>query len=135
MLKKIVGSLFLIFTVMALSACGDKTDDPGQAAVAFVEAIAEGNGDKAIALIHLGEMEKDPRVEQFNSKFKMIVAETGKQVKEQGGLSKVEIVSVEYSEDKKSAIVTLKTVLKDGVEKTKAQEMINVDGKWKIAFK
>ncbi|HEJ9485851.1 TPA: DUF4878 domain-containing protein [Proteus mirabilis] len=135
MLKKIVGSLFLIFTVMALSACGDKTDDPGQAAVAFVEAIAEGNGDKAIALIHLGEMEKDPRVEQFNSKFKMIVAETGKQVKEQGGLSKVEIVSVEYSEDKKSAIVTLKTVLKDGVEKTKAQEMINVDGKWKVAFK
>ncbi|MEX3024571.1 MULTISPECIES: DUF4878 domain-containing protein [Proteus] len=135
MLKKIVSSLFLIFTVMALSACGDKTDDPGQAAVAFVEAIAEGNGDKAIALIHLGEMEKDPRVEQFNSKFKMIVAETGKQVKEQGGLSKVEIVSVEYSEDKKSAIVTLKTVLKDGVEKTKAQEMINVDGKWKVAFK
>ncbi|QPB79844.1 DUF4878 domain-containing protein [Proteus sp. GOKU] len=135
MLKKIVGSLFLIFTVMALSACGDKTDDPGQAAVAFVEAIAEGNGDKAVALIHLGEMEKDPRVEQFNSKFKMIVAETGKQVKEQGGLSKVEIVSVEYSEDKKSAIVTLKTVLKDGVEKTKAQEMINVDGKWKVAFK
>lgn len=135
MLKKIVGSLFLIFTVMALSACGDKTDDPGQAAVAFVEAIAEGNGDKAIALIHLGEMEKDPRVEQFNSKFKMIVAETGKQVKEQGGLSKIEIVSVEYSEDKKSAIVTLKTVLKDGVEKTKAQEMINVDGKWKVAFK
>lgn len=135
MLKKIVGSLFLIFTVMALSACGDKTDDPGQAAVAFVEAIAEGNGDKAIALIHLGEMEKDPRVEQFNSKFKMIVAETGKQVKEQGGLNKVEIVSVEYSEDKKSAIVTLKTVLKDGVEKTKAQEMINVDGKWKVAFK
>lgn len=58
MLKKIVSSLFLIFTVMALSACGDKTDDPGQAAVAFVEAIAEGNGDKAIALIHLGEMEK-----------------------------------------------------------------------------
>lgn len=120
---------------MVLSACGDKTDDPGQAAVAFVEAIAEGNGDKAVSLIHLGEMEKDPRAEQFNSKFKMIVAETGKQVKEQGGLSKVEIVSVEYSEDKKSAIVTLKTVLKDGVEKTKAQEMINVDGKWKVAFK
>ena len=135
MLKKIVCSLFLIFTVVALSACGDKTDDPGQAAVAFVEAIAEGNGDKAISLIHLDEMEKDPRAEQFNSKFKMIVAETWKQVKEQGGLSKVEIVSVEYSEDKKSAIVTLKTVLKDGVEKTKAQEMINVDGKWKVAFK
>ncbi|MBG2874719.1 DUF4878 domain-containing protein [Proteus alimentorum] len=135
MLKKIVCSLFLIFTVVALSACGDKTDDPGQAAVAFVEAIAEGNGDKAISLIHLDEMEKDPRAEQFNSKFKMIVAETGKQIKEQGGLSKVEIVSVEYSEDKKSAIVTLKTVLKDGVEKTKAQEMINIDGKWKVAFK
>lgn len=135
MLKKIVCSLFLIFTVVALSACGDKTDDPGQAAVAFVEAIAEGNGDKAISLIHLGEMEKDPRAEQFNSKFKMIVAETGKQIKEQGGLSKVEIVSVEYSEDKKSAIVTLKTVLNDGVEKTKAQEMINIDGKWKVAFK
>lgn len=135
MLKKIMGSLFLIFAIMTLSACGDKTDDPGQAAVAFVQAIAEGNGDKAISLIYLGEMEKDPRAEQFNSKFKMIVAETGKQVKEQGGLSKVEIVSVEYSEDKKSAIVTLKTVLKDGVEKIKAQEMINVDGKWKVAFK
>ncbi|NHW59927.1 DUF4878 domain-containing protein, partial [Escherichia coli] len=73
--------------------------------------------------------------EQFNSKFKMIVEETGKQVKKQGGLSKVEVISIEYSEDKNSAIVTLKTVLKDGVEKNQAQEMINVDGKWKVAIK
>lgn len=50
-------------------------------------------------------------------------------------MSKVEIVSIEYSDDKNSAIVTLKTVLKDGVEKTKAQEMVNIDGKWKVAFK
>lgn len=135
MLKKIISSLFLIFTVMTLSACGDKTDDPGQAAVAFVEAIAEGNGDKVISLIHLGDMEGDPRAEQFNSKFKMIVEETGKQVKKQGGLSKVEVISIEYSEDQNSAIVTLKTVLKDGVEKNQAQEMINVDGKWKVAIK
>lgn len=135
MLKRIMGSLFLIFAVITLSACNDKTDGPGVVAVAFVEAIAEGNGDKAISLVNLGEIEKDPRAEQFNSKFKMIVAETGKQVKEKGGLSKVEIVSIEYSDDKNSAIVTLKTVLKDGVEKTKAQEMVNVDGKWKVAFK
>lgn len=80
-------------------------------------------------------MQGDPRAEQFNNKFKMIVEETGKQVKKQGGLSKVEIISVEYSEDKNSAIVTLKTTLKDGVEKTQAQEMINVDGKWKVNFK
>ncbi|CRL60031.1 DUF4878 domain-containing protein [Proteus vulgaris] len=130
-----MGYLFLIFAIITLSACGDKTEDPGQAAVAFVEAIAAGNGDKVISLIHLSEMQGDPRAEQFNNKFKMIVEETGKQVKKQGGLSKVEIISVEYSEDKNSAIVTLKTTLKDGVEKTQAQEMINVDGKWKVNFK
>lgn len=130
-----MGSLFLIFVIITLSACSDKTDDPGQAAVAFVEAVAAGNGDKVISLIHLSEMQGDPRAEQFNNKFKMIVEETGKQVKKQGGLSKVEIISVEYSEDKNSAIVTLKTTLKDGVEKTQAQEMINVDGKWKVNFK
>ncbi|QIF94387.1 DUF4878 domain-containing protein [Proteus vulgaris] len=135
MLKKVMGYLFLIFAIITLSACGDKTEDPGQAAVAFVEAIAAGNGDKVISLIHLSEMQGDPRAEQFNNKFKMIVEETGKQVKKQGGLSKVEIISVEYSEDKNSAIVTLKTTLKDGVEKTQAQEMINVDGKWKVNFK
>ncbi|MBI6529877.1 DUF4878 domain-containing protein [Proteus vulgaris] len=135
MLKKVMGSLFLIFAIITLSACGDKTDEPGQTAVAFVEAVAEGNGDKVISLIHLGEIEGDPRAEQFNSKFKMIVEETGKQVKKQGGLSKVEIISVEYSEDKNSAIVTLKTALKDGVEKTQAQEMIKVDGKWKVNLK
>ncbi|MBG3080483.1 DUF4878 domain-containing protein [Proteus mirabilis] len=135
MLKKVMGSLFLIFVIITLSACSDKTDDPGQAAVAFVEAVAAGNGDKVISLIHLSEMQGDPRAEQFNNKFKMIVEETGKQVKKQGGLSKVEIISVEYSEDKNSAIVTLKTTLKDGVEKTQAQEMINVDGKWKVNFK
>ncbi|QPN88670.1 DUF4878 domain-containing protein [Proteus vulgaris] len=135
MLKKVMGYLFLIFAIITLSACGDKTDDPGQAAVAFVEAVAAGNGDKVISLIYLSEMQGDPRAEQFNNKFKMIVEETGKQVKKQGGLSKVEIISVEYSEDKNSAIVTLKTTLKDGVEKTQAQEMINVDGKWKVNFK
>lgn len=135
MLKKVMGYLFLIFAIITLSACGDKTEDPGQAAVAFVEAIAAGNGDKVISLIHLSEMQGDPRAEQFNNKFKMIVEETGKQVKKQGGLSKVEIISVEYSEDKNSAIVTLKTTLKDGVEKTQAQEMINVDGKWQVNFK
>ncbi|MEZ2683343.1 DUF4878 domain-containing protein [Proteus vulgaris] len=135
MLKKVMGSLFLIFVIITLSACSDKTDDPGQAAVAFVEAVAAGNGDKVISLIHLSEMQGDPRAEQFNNKFKMIVEETGKQVKKQGGLSKVEIISVDYSEDKNSAIVTLKTTLKDGVEKTQAQEMINVDGKWKVNFK
>ncbi|SUC01348.1 lipoprotein [Proteus vulgaris] len=135
MLKKVMGYLFLIFAIITLSACGDKTEDPGQVAVAFVEAIAAGNGDKVISLIHLSEMQGDPRAEQFNNKFKMIVEETGKQVKKQGGLSKVEIISVEYSEDKNSAIVTLKTTLKDGVEKTQAQEMINVDGKWKVNFK
>ncbi|NBM55610.1 DUF4878 domain-containing protein [Proteus sp. G2669] len=135
MLKKVMGALFFIFAIITLSACGDKTDDPGQAAVAFVEAIAAGNSDKVISLIYLSEMQGDPNAEQFKRKFKMIVEETGKQVKKQGGLSKVEIISVEYSEDKNSAIVTLKTKLKDGVEKTQAQEMINVDGKWKVNFK
>lgn len=53
MLKKVMGYLFLIFAIITLSACGDKTEDPGQAAVAFVEAIAAGNGDKVISLIHL----------------------------------------------------------------------------------
>ncbi|UPK79589.1 DUF4878 domain-containing protein [Proteus vulgaris] len=135
MLKKVMGALFFIFAIITLSACGDKTDDPGQTAVAFVEAIAAGNSDKVISLIYLSEMQGDPNAEQFKRKFKMIVEETGKQVKKQGGLSKVEIISVEYSEDKNSAIVTLKTKLKDGVEKTQAQEMINVDGKWKVNFK
>ncbi|MBQ0215471.1 DUF4878 domain-containing protein [Proteus vulgaris] len=135
MLKKIMGALFFVLAIITLSACGDKTDDPGQAAVAFVEAIAAGNSDKVISLSYLSEMQGDPNTEQFKNKFKMIVEETGKQVKKQGGLSKVEVISVEYSEDKNSAIVILKTKLKDGVEKTQAQEMINVDGKWKVNFK
>ncbi|WP_109407688.1 DUF4878 domain-containing protein [Proteus genomosp. 4] len=135
MLKKVMGALFFVLAIITLSACGDKTDDPGQAAVAFVEAIAAGNSDKVISLSYLSEMQGDPNTEQFKNKFKMIVEETGKQVKKQGGLSKVEVISVEYSEDKNSAIVILKTKLKDGVEKTQAQEMINVDGKWKVNFK
>lgn len=130
-----MGALFFVLAIITLSACGDKTDDPGQAAVAFVEAIAAGNSDKVISLSYLSEMQGDPNTEQFKNKFKMIVEETGKQVKKQGGLSKVEVISVEYSEDKNSAIVILKTKLKDGVEKTQAQEMINVDGKWKVNFK
>lgn len=135
MLKKVMGALFFVLAIITLSACGDKTDDPGQATVAFVEAIAAGNSDKVISLSYLSEMQGDPNTEQFKNKFKMIVEETGKQVKKQGGLSKVEVISVEYSEDKNSAIVILKTKLKDGVEKTQAQEMINVDGKWKVNFK
>ncbi len=58
-----------------------------------------------------------------------------KKIKEQGGLGKVEVAKVEYSEDKNKAVVTLKTVLKNGEEKTENQNMIKVDGKWKVEVK
>lgn len=135
MLKKMMGFMFLAVAMMTLSACGDKTDEAGQAAVAFVEAVANGDGDKAVSLMYFGDLEKDPMAEQITGKFKMIITEAGKQIKEQGGLSKVEVVKVEYSEDKNSAVVTLKTVLKNGEEKTEGQNMIKVDGKWKVAVK
>ncbi|HHJ1207545.1 TPA: DUF4878 domain-containing protein [Proteus mirabilis] len=50
-------------------------------------------------------------------------------------MGKVEVAKVEYSEDKNKAVVTLKTVLKNGEEKTENQNMIKVDGKWKVEVK
>ena len=135
MLKKMMGFMFLAVAMMTLSACGDKPDEAGKAAVEFIEAVASGDGDKAVSLMYFGDLEKDPMAEQITGKFKMIVAEAGKKIKEQGGLGKVEVAKVEYSEDKNKAVVTLKTVLKNGEEKTENQNMIKVDGKWKVEVK
>ncbi len=73
--------------------------------------------------------------EQITGKFKMIVAEAGKKIKEQGGLGKVEVAKVEYSEDKNKAVVTLKTVLKNGEEKTENQirSKLMANGKLKLS--
>lgn len=135
MLKKMVGFLFLATAMMTLSACGDKTDEAGQAAVEFVQAVGNADGEKAVSLMYFGDAEKEPAVEQMKGKFKLIIAEAGKKIKEEGGFSKVEVVKVEYGEDKNTAIVTLRTVLKNGEEKTEPQEMIKVDGKWKVSVK
>lgn len=74
--------MFLAVAMMTLSACGDKQDEAGKAAVEFIEAVASGDGDKAVSLMYFGDLEKDPMAEQITGKFKMIVAEAGKKIKE-----------------------------------------------------
>ncbi|MEX5486394.1 hypothetical protein IC611_14795 [Proteus mirabilis] len=65
MLKKMMGFMFLAVAMMTLSACGDKQDEAGKAAVEFIEAVASGDGDKAVSLMYFGDLEKD----QWQSKL------------------------------------------------------------------
>ncbi len=58
MLKKMMGFMFLAVAMMTLSACGDKQDEAGKAVVEFIEAVASGDGDKAVSLMYFGDLEK-----------------------------------------------------------------------------
>ncbi|KLU19069.1 hypothetical protein ABE79_07340, partial [Proteus mirabilis] len=71
MLKKMMGFMFLAVAMMTLSACGDKQDEAGKAAVEFIESCRfRDDGDKAVSLMYFGDLEKDPMAEQITGKFK-----------------------------------------------------------------
>ncbi|WP_034356659.1 DUF4878 domain-containing protein [Helicobacter jaachi] len=128
-LKTLGLALGAIIISVFLTACGENT--PKDVAVAFMEDVYKGNGDKLLGYIDLPEKAEEVGMkEMLEGKLKAGAAEAKQKAQNAGGLKSVEMISEDIKE--KTGVVVLRIKFEDGNEDTEQVKVIKVDDEWKI---
>lgn len=132
LLVKLLVGLCIVFMV---SSCGGSST-PEAAAKKYIEAVYDGDADKAIAMIELADKDKNaPGVEDMVSgKMKSAVAKAQEQAKQRGGVKEITTQPATYTDDDKTlARVTANISFNDSnLQQKKYIHLIKTDDGWKI---
>lgn len=129
MMKKLFYIALAVVTMGLIVSCAPKT--PGAAAKSLMEAAAAGDYDKFIDGVAMDGSAEE--IEQSKTMLKALMTEkAAPEMEKKGGLKSVEVVEETIAEDGQSATVKLKSVFGDGTEEEDSQNMVLVDGVWKM---
>lgn len=116
---------FLPVALFALLLAGCGSGGPGDTAVEFTRAAANGDGETVVELL-------DPAMAQtFGPKIEATISMQAGEVSSQGGLDEVNVLEETVNGD--NATVRLETVMGDGSREEQTVQLRKVDGDWKVA--
>lgn len=135
-MKLLVKLLIGLCIAFMVSSCGGSST-PEAAAKKYIEAVYDGDADKAIAMIELADKDKNtPGVEDMvTGKMKSAVAKAQEQAKQRGGVKEITTQPATYddSADKTFANVTVIINFNDSNPPEKQYtHLIKTDDGWKI---
>lgn len=120
-----------------LAACGGGAKEE-TAVKDYLNAIASGNTDKAVAMLYFGPEDAKDAAEKaaLEGKFKAMLIEMKEGVFDKnGGLKKIEITSKEFSEDKKKVTVHYTMFFGNDTQKSDSMSLVLINDVWKVAVK
>lgn len=111
LLTALAGAATLV-SLLFVSGCGEKPT-PEAVAEEFITATLEGDSDKAIKMFRVSDVAKEQQMSDTDAdvikgKIKSKIEHQAEKIKAAGGYKDVKADPAEYSEDKKSATVTVK---------------------------
>ncbi len=118
-------TLSIALAALLLAACGGS--GPANTAMAFNKAVAAGKTSTAMDMMTLGSQFESG---EMRDKVEDGLAEAGKEMRDAGGIKKMEVVEEDVGESR--ATVTLRTTLKNGDVNEDDYAFRKVDGKWKL---
>ncbi|MDY6322460.1 MAG: DUF4878 domain-containing protein [Succinivibrio sp.] len=132
LLTALAGAAALV-SLLAVSGCGEKPT-PEAVAEEFVTAVLEGDSDKAIKMFRVSDVAKEQQMSDTDAdvvkgKIKSKIEHQAEKVKAAGGYKDLKASPADYSEDKKSARVTV-TYIVDGNERHERVKLSLKDDEW-----
>ena len=111
LLTALAGAAALV-SLLFVSGCGEKPT-PESVATEFATAALDGDSAKVLKMLNFSEVAKEQKLSDtdadvFKSKLKSGIEHQSESIKAAGGYKDVKADPAEYSEDKKSATVTVK---------------------------
>jgi hypothetical protein len=125
--------LFLIAGIFVFGSisCNKGGSSPGDVVITVNKLMSEGEFDKIPDYMAT----KDGALtEEESGKVVSLYTMSAGEIKNKKGIKKTEILKEEIAEDGNSARVEYKVIFGDDSEEEETQELINVDGKWKLLF-
>jgi hypothetical protein len=123
---------FIATLTIVLIGCSSSS--PDSVAEGFFRHIAAGSFDKALDLVDMTMPEgtKKSEVEYVQGKTRASMTAMQEEINEHKGLKSIKVEKTEYSEDKKSAQVSLLLTFKDDTTKNESVKLTKTDKGWKI---
>lgn len=144
-MKKLFLTLSALLAACALVACSNSGNTPQAAAKQFFEAMAKGDADTVMKLMHMPDMQKEmgddkekqeAMQEMMRGKMKMMVQGTKEDTEKKGGLAEIITSEPTYTDDdKKHAEIALTMKFKNGEEEKSKVRLISTEEGWKILLK
>ena len=129
-LKQSLVSGLALGLVLGLGACSGG-GNPESVVKKFYDAVADGNVDKAVDCVALESVAADEMV-MAKAKIQMVVATGQAQINANGGLSKVEVLKQDLSEDGNAASMQVKVTFKNDKSDVSRVRAIKEKSGWKI---
>ncbi len=125
--------LFLIAGIFVFGSisCNKGGSSPGDVVITVNKLMSEGKFDKIPDYMATKDGEL---TEEESGKVVSLYSMSAGEIKNKKGIKKTEILKEEIAEDGNSARVEYKIIFGDDSEEEDAQELINVDGQWKLLF-
>lgn len=119
-----------------LAACSGGGATPEGVAKTFVEKSYAGDGDAAVAMIHISAEDQKPGVQEWVSgKVKAGVAKQKEYADKNGGVSEITIDPAEIRDGQpRTAIVSMKIRFGSGQERSDRVKLVETENGWKIAL-
>lgn len=135
-IKALITTLFLTFF---LTACGSDANPEEATVKNYINAIASGDADKAMAMIYIPEKEKEnaANMAAISGKIKATLIEMKeKQFDPKGGLTSIEITNKEFSDNKEKVTLFYTLNFKNGTTEGDHKIRLILDnGVWKVELK
>ncbi len=129
-MKKMFRSFAILITMALVVACGG-SDSPEPVVKGIYSAMEKGDSKKMLSYMDTSGASKE-ELALIEGKFDMMLGLAASEMKAQGGIKKVTIDRIDYSEDKQSASVHHTIELGDGSSNNDVFELKKVNGKWKV---
>jgi hypothetical protein len=126
-MKKILSVLSLALVALAFVSCSKNS--PEGVIEEYVSCVKSGQYEDVIDLCYF---KKDLTDEEKGQYAAFLRDKMGPELEKKGGISGVEVTNVEMADDGESAKVAYTIKYGDGSEKSSTDEVVNVDGKWKL---
>ena len=114
---------------LSLAACSG--GNPESVVKKFYDAVADGNVDKAVDCMALESVAANEMM-MAKAKIQMVVATGQAKIDANGGLSKVEVLKQDLSEDGNSVSMQVKVTFKNDKSDVSRVRAIKEKGGWKI---
>lgn len=114
---------------LSLAACSG--GNPESVVKKFYDAVADGNVDKAVDCMALESVAANEMM-MAKAKIQMVVATGQAKINANGGLSKVEVLKQDLSEDGNSVSMQVKVTFKNDKSDVSRVRAVKEKGGWKI---
>lgn len=119
----------IVLAALSLASCS--SSNPEATTRHYVEALAAGNADAAMGLIHLGDNVSAADMAMAEGKIKSMVLSSKARFDARGGLDSLEIGETTHRDESHAAVAYV-LHFGDGTTREDSQRVTLVNGKWLV---